>query len=330
MESYHFALIAIVIAAALGWMLTGLYARAMSATGRLEAPNERSLHKAPVPVGAGVAIVVTGVVLWPFVTHLDALLLASFAALAVVSWVDDRRALPPLVRLAAQAAAVAVCLSALSGEARVLTMLPLAVERVAIGLAWLWFINLFNFMDGIDGLAGSEAVAIAVGYAAVAGLAGLDSPLTGLALVLAAATGGYLVWNWHPASVLMGDSGSIPLGFLLGWLMIDLAVRGAWVPALILPAYFAADATITLMRRLLAGARPWQPHREHFYQRAVLGGASHAHVTLRVIAANVLLLALAMVSVTRPGLALAASSLVIAALLADLSRLAGKRLAKAK
>jgi len=181
----------------------------------------------------------------------------------------------------------------------------LAAERLLLGLAWLWFVNLFNFMDGIDGLAGSEAIAVAAGYLAVAALAGHLSPLWELTLVAAAATAGYLHWNWHPARVFMGDAGSIPLGFLLGWLMIDLALAGHWAAALILPLYFAADATITLARRLLEGRKPWEAHRGHFYQRAVLGGASPAAVVWRVTAANVALLGLALLSLRHPLVALA-------------------------
>ena len=183
-------------------------------------------------------------------------------------------------------------------------------------------INLFNFMDGIDGLAGSEAVAIAVGYCLIVAVAGLDTPLAQLALIAAGACAGYLVWNWHPAKVFMGDTGSIPLGFLLGWLMIDLACRGHWPAALILPLYFGADATLTLVRRLRRGEKPWQPHREHVYQRAVLGGAKPPAVVWRVNAANALLVILAVLSTRFPAWSLVAAVAVVGGLLMHLERLA--------
>jgi UDP-N-acetylmuramyl pentapeptide phosphotransferase/UDP-N-acetylglucosamine-1-phosphate transferase len=189
----------------------------------------------------------------------------------------------------------------------------------------LWFINLFNFMDGIDGLAGSEAVAVAIGYLAVVAFAGLDDPFWRLALVIAAAAGGYLFWNWHPAMVFMGDAGSIPLGFLLGWLMLDLALAGAWAAGLILPLYFVADATLTLLQRARRGATPWQAHREHFYQRAVLGGATPSGLVWRVGAANAALVALALFSVRHPLPALAAAAGLVCALLTYLAGLAGRR-----
>ena len=317
------------VAAALSWALVGLYTRAMTASRRVEPPNERSMHHVPVPVGGGIAVVATVVLLWPLwqgtlsKTHL--LLLASFAGLGILSWIDDRHSLSPALRIAAQAVAVAVCLASLAPEARVFPVLPVALERVLAGLAWLWFINLFNFMDGIDGLAGSETVAVALGYLLLLAGAGSDGPLSHLALIVAASVAGYLFWNWHPAKVFMGDAGSVPLGFLLGWLMLDLAASGYWIAALILPLYFVADATFTLIKRGLRGEKPWQAHREHFYQRAVLGGTPPAGVVWRVGAANVTLAALALASTAYPVLALAGAIAVVAALLGHLQRLAGAR-----
>jgi len=318
-----------VVAAALSWALVGLYTRAMTASRRVERPNERSMHHVPVPVGGGVAIVATAAILWPLwqgtLSQPHLLLLASFVGLGALSWIDDRDSLSPALRIAAQAVAVAVCLASLAPEARVFPVLPVALERLLAGLAWLWFINLFNFMDGIDGLAGSETIAVALGYLLLLAGAGREGPLSHLALIVAASVAGYLFWNWHPAKVFMGDAGSVPLGFLLGWLMLDLALRGYWVAALTLPLYFVADATFTLIKRGLRGEKPWQAHREHFYQRAVLGGTTPTGVVWRVGAANVALAALALASTAYPMLALAGAIAVVAALLGHLQRLAGAR-----
>jgi UDP-N-acetylmuramyl pentapeptide phosphotransferase/UDP-N-acetylglucosamine-1-phosphate transferase len=316
------------VAALSACLLTGVFLRVMRAANRLEQPSERGMHARAVPSGAGAAIVLVLLVLWPFWQgwRLDALaiaLLVATAGLAALSWIDDHHRLSPAVRFPAHFVAVALMLFLLDPGQRVAPFLSLAVERVLLGFGWLWFINLFNFMDGIDGIAGAEAVAVGVGYVAVAGAAGFDGPLRDLALVLGAASAGYLVWNWHPAKVFMGDTGSIPLGFLLGWLMIDLACRGHWAAAAILPLYFAADATLTLFMRLSRGETPWQAHREHFYQRAVLGGASPPAVVWRVNAVNVALIALALLSLRWPVLALIAAALLVAGLLAELQRLAG-------
>ncbi|HYP33691.1 MAG TPA: glycosyl transferase [Burkholderiaceae bacterium] len=329
MPPLAFPVVLAMLAALISWLLIGLYARAMAGTRQLDVPNARSMHRAPVPVGAGAAIVATIFLLWPptagAATSAHAPLLAGLAGLAGLSWIDDRRQLSPAVRLGAQAAAVALCLALLPATARLASGVPLAIERLALALAWLWFINLFNFMDGIDGLAGSEAVAIATGYLLLLSAMGLDGPLWRLALIIAAASAGYLLWNWHPAKVFMGDAGSIPLGFLLGWLMLDLGLRGRWSAAAILPLYFLCDATITLARRALRGNRPWEAHREHFYQRAVLAGASPAAVVCLVSATNLALLVLAVVSRDRPLPALAAALAAVALLLLQLQRMARRR-----
>jgi len=317
-----------IAAAVLGWSLVGIFTLVMSRWRRLDAPNERSMHSRPVPAGAGIGIVVTALLLWPWWhTRTDAFqlaLLTGCVALGLVSLADDHWRLSPALRFGAQAAVVAVCLLALPTEARLVPILPLALERGVVALAWLWFINLFNFMDGIDGLAGSETIAVAIGYLAVGAFAGLDDPYWGLALVIAASAGGYLFWNWHPAMVFMGDAGSIPLGFLLGWLMLDLALAGAWPAGLILPLYFLADATLTLLVRARRGETLWQAHRQHFYQRAVLGGTRPAGVVWRVGAVNAPLLALALVSVHHPLPALVAAAGLVWALLSHLNDL-GRR-----
>jgi UDP-N-acetylmuramyl pentapeptide phosphotransferase/UDP-N-acetylglucosamine-1-phosphate transferase len=207
-------------------------------------------------------------------------------------------------------------------DVRILPSVPLIVERLFLGLAWVWFINLFNFMDGIDGLAGSEVVFVGAGYLVLLSYTEVESPYSKLAIIAVGAAAGYLRWNWHPAKIFMGDAGSIPLGFLLGWLMIDLALRGYWAAAIILPLSFTADAAVTLVKRCAMGNKPWEAHREHYYQRAVLGGATPEFVVMRIAAVNLVLLILAVVSLTHSLAALAAAALVSTILLFHLEGLA--------
>ena len=318
--------------AGLSWMATGMVLHYLRRNAILDHPNERSSHKIPTPRGGGWGIMLAllpamALIGW-IVGSFDRVLpaFAGAVGLMAISWMDDRRSLPPLLRFGAQIAAVAIGLTALTSESPVFQgWLPFWLDRVAAAVCWLWFVNLFNFMDGIDGIAGAEAVAVAAGYALVAAVAGAGNPLEQLALVVAAATAGYLYWNWHPARVFMGDTGSIALGFLLGWLMIDLACRGLWAAAGILPLYFIADATLTLLKRLARGERLWQPHRQHAYQRAVLGGTRPSEVVLRTAVANAVLIALAVASIWHPVLALGAAAAVVAALLANLEGLARAR-----
>jgi UDP-N-acetylmuramyl pentapeptide phosphotransferase/UDP-N-acetylglucosamine-1-phosphate transferase len=248
------------------------------------------------------------------------LILVGATLLAIVSWLDDRHELSPATRLIPQIVVVLVSLDLVPLGGPVFQFwLPPVLDRVATGLAWLWFINLFNFMDGADGLTGSEAAAIGVGIVLVA--ASIDPATALIGAALAAAALGFLASNWAPARVFMGDVGSIPLGYLIGFLLLRLAALGMWRAALILPLYFLADATITLARRGLRGEKVWRAHREHFYQRAVLAGLSHAAMVRRVIVANLALIACAWAAENGYGIAgLGAACLVVAILLVVLTR----------
>ena len=299
----------------------------------IDRPNERSLHAAPTPRGGGIAPLAVIVVVWAGLAASGILPVAGLIVLlgaillAIVSWHDDRHSLALLLRLAAQIAAVALGLMALVPGGRVFQgWLPAGLDAAAAALFWVWFVNLFNFMDGIDGLAGSEAAAIGLGLMLFATIGSGQDP--GVALLAAALTGsavGFLVWNWAPARVFLGDAGSVPLGYLIGFLLLELAAKGAWKIALILPGYFLADATITLLRRLARGERVWQPHRQHFYQHAVLRGLGHAAVVRRVIAANLALVGCGWAAENGWGLAaLAAAAAIVVALLASLAGRPGR------
>lgn len=329
MAAAFLAIATALLTSALAWA----YFLGMRARKQLEPPSARGMHEAPVATGAGAVVIAVALGMWVTwnargLTGGHVLLLAAASFLAAMSWIDDRRGgLPPGVRLLGHTLAVTLLLLSLGGEQRFLPAMPALVERVLLGLAWVWFINLFNFMDGIDGLAGTETIAIAGGYVLVAGAPTPAEPMANLGLVIAAAAAGYLVWNWHPAKVMMGDTGSIALGFLLGWLMIDLAFRGHAAAAAILPLYFVADATLTLVRRVLRGEKPWQPHREHAYQRAALAVGSHAPVVVRIGAANVLLVVLAVLSKHFPLAALTGALAVVAILIGHLEQLARRSVA---
>ncbi|HEX5453304.1 MAG TPA: glycosyltransferase family 4 protein [Stellaceae bacterium] len=295
----------------------------------LDRPNERSSHTVPTPRGGGIAVIAAILAAWLALTGAGALpprlltIAAGALLLAVVSWRDDRRGLSPAVRLLAQFAAVGLGVWALSGGAIFQGWLPPLLDRAAAALLWVWFVNLFNFMDGIDGLAGSEAAAIGGGLTLTAGFGvAADPGLAVAAAAVATASLGFLRWNRAPARVFLGDVGSVPLGYLLGFLLLDAAARGHPWLALILPLYFLADATITLLRRLLRGERVWQAHREHFYQQAVRRGLGHAEVVRRVIAADLALIGCGWIAERwspAAGLALAAS--LVALLLVSLAGL---------
>ena len=294
----------------------------------LDLPNDRSSHTVPTPRGGGIAVIGAVLLAW-IIWWLSGrvppgtlgISLAT-ALLAIVCWVDDLRGLSPPARLAAQGVAVAIGLYVLPATGFALQVWPgPSAYFAAIGLLWVWWINVFNFMDGIDGLAGSEAAAIGGGLLLFSALGnGVDPVIALLAATILGAALGFLVWNWAPARIFLGDVGSAPLGYLTGYLLIDVAVRGRWKVALILPLYFLTDATITLSRRLLRGERIWEAHRQHFYQQAVRRGLGHAAVVRRVIAADLLLIGCGWASENGfGGLALGGAAAIVAALLVFLA-----------
>ncbi|MCH2273607.1 glycosyltransferase family 4 protein [Thalassospira sp.] len=264
----------------------------------LDMPNHRSSHAVPTPRGGGLAVtpllvfMVGAVFLWSGNADLPQwVMLAAAAALGMLSWFDDRHDLSPAIRFACQFVAVIVGVFAIDGPV-LQGLVPMWLDRILVVLAWVWFLNLFNFMDGIDGITGVEAGSIGLGIYILALLAPLpefvDLGYIGLG-VLSIMTG-FLIWNWHPAKLFLGDVGSVPLGFVLGWLLLELAARGAWMPALILPSYYLLDATFTLIKRGLRGEKVWQAHREHFYQQATRRGMSHARVSALIALANLALI----------------------------------------
>jgi UDP-N-acetylmuramyl pentapeptide phosphotransferase/UDP-N-acetylglucosamine-1-phosphate transferase len=303
--SVAFAAIAGFVVTLLG---TGLLIRVLTRGKVLDIANERSSHDVPRPRGGGLAIcaglaVGFGIAAFGLPSLLPLLwILLPFALLAVVSWLDDRQSLPWRLRLAAHGIAVATGLFVLLRMLAPEWTFGLVVLTALLGFAWLWFTNAFNFMDGIDGIASIEAIMIGLGVAAVS----LRFALPGaeLGLVLAASVAGFLIWNWPPSRIFMGDVGSIPLGFFCGFLLCWLALSGALAAALILPAYFLADATLTLLKRLLRGERLTDAHKSHWYQRAAGKTAKgHRQIDAIVIATNAVLIVLAWASAGQPVIA---------------------------
>lgn len=282
-------------------LLTAALRRYAVARSLLDIPNARSSHAVPTPRGGGLAIVVSFLAALPVLGLAGALpwtvlwaLLGAGALVALVGFLDDHDHLAAGWRLLAHFAAAAWVLAWLGGVPPVILfgvaatdLGPFAAVLAALYLVWL--LNLYNFMDGIDGIAGVEAICVCAGGGALYVLAGLpDLALT--PLVLAAATAGFLAWNFPPARIFMGDAGSGFLGLMLG----ALSLQAAWVaPSLlwswvILLGVFVVDATLTLLRRLARGERVYQAHRSHAYQHAARRLGRHRPVTLMVGAINLL------------------------------------------
>ncbi len=219
--------------------------------------------------------------------------------LAIVGAIDDIRPLGAAPRLVIQAIAVGGVVAMLPADFHILPV-PQLAERALLLLGGLWFVNLVNFMDGIDWITVAEVVPVTAGVVAL-GLVGAAPPEDLLvALALLGATIGFAPFNKPVARLFLGDVGSLPMGLILGWILLMLAGRGHIVAALLLPLYYLADATITLGRRLARREAVWQAHRTHFYQRATDGGFSVTEIVARVFTLNVALGVLALVSAMEP------------------------------
>ena len=273
----------------------------------LDHPNERSAHTAPTPRGGGLAVVVVvaswltlagfaGIAEWKFVAGVG----GGSVAVAAIGWLDDLRSLSANVRLACHFLAATWTVWCLGG----MPSLSLGYTNAHLGIAGavlavvglVWMTNLFNFMDGIDGIAGVEALSIGAFGGGLLLVSGAPVLAT-LSLVTAGAAFGFLLWNWSPARIFLGDVGSGFLGFVFGSLAIasENAQRLPVMIWAILAAAFIVDATITFGRRLRRGY--WRhAHRTHAYQRAVQSGRSHAIVSGGVAGLNVLLGAIAIVT----------------------------------
>ncbi|MDI9349227.1 MAG: glycosyltransferase family 4 protein [Candidatus Symbiobacter sp.] len=293
----------------------------------LDHPNHRSLHAVPTPRGGGIAIMVGLLPAWwdmirqysgcqnlpqdvwfqPCALPLIAIGIIAYILAAFSFW-DDVKPLPAQLKLLFQAVMVGIAITLLPPDFFPLQILPqylgdtggMIAAKIIIGILWLWFVNLYNFMDGSDGMTAIEtaflglAIALsipllkAIQYFTAPEIIPIASPLplAALSLALAMASLAFLRFNWHPAQVFLGDVGSIPLGFLLGFLLIGLVNATQWPLAIILPLYYWADSGVTLARRMVAGEKFWLPHRSHYYQRAVLAGASHGAVAKHVFTTN--------------------------------------------
>jgi UDP-N-acetylmuramyl pentapeptide phosphotransferase/UDP-N-acetylglucosamine-1-phosphate transferase len=304
-------------------------------------PNARSSHETPTPQGGGIAVLaaifITSYTAFYFLpSHAAAALRFPIisGAIVLISGVGMIADVHPenfVSRLLLQTLAVATVIVVLPTGLRVLPILPLVVERIGLVICGLWFVNLVNFMDGLDWMTVAEVVPVSGALAAI-GLFGILPPLaTVVSLALCGAMLGFAYFNRPVAKLFLGDVGSLPIGLMLGWLLILLAGHDAAIAAVLLPLYYLADSSITLVRRALNGEEVWRAHRTHFYQRATDRGLSVYEVVARVFAVNLVLAVLALATVLAPSYptditALAAGSAVVAGLLLTLSR--GRRAAR--
>jgi UDP-N-acetylmuramyl pentapeptide phosphotransferase/UDP-N-acetylglucosamine-1-phosphate transferase len=298
----------------------------------LARPNARSSHVVPTPQGGGIAVMVATVItaIPALMTFAPAdlvqvwIVFAAVVFLALVGAVDDIRTIEAVPRLIMQFVAVGAVVALMPADAHIVPWLPLWLERALLVVGGVWFVNLTNFMDGIDWMTVTEVAGITIGLVILGLLGVLPLAPTIVALALLGGIIGFAPFNKPVARLFLGDVGSLPIGLLLFWLLMHLAGRGQVVAALLLPLYYLADATLTLLLRITRGESILQAHRGHFYQRATNLGWTVPDIIARVALTNALLVLLALAStwVSLPSAqaaALAAGVAVVALLLRRLT-----------
>jgi len=311
----------IVLALFISWALM-LLLRPWLARYVMVQPSARSSHDQPTPRGGGIAVVLAvllaaWVPLSPGLLQNEAsqllVVTAATTLLALVGAIDDIRSLPAAARLAMQCVAVGALVTALPNDIQILPQVPSSIERTGVFLAGVWFVNLVNFMDGIDWMTVAEVVPVTAAIL-VLGLGGVIGALpTVIAAALLGAIIGFAPFNRPVAKVFLGDVGSLPIGLLVGWILLQLAGSGHLAAAVILPLYYLADATITLVGRIARRESIWQAHRTHFYQRATDRGFAVREVITRVFLLNLTLAALALIAVAGQNILVSVAMLCVAA-----------------
>lgn len=311
------SLLAVAIAALISALITWT-SRPLLQRYALARPNARSSHRIPTPQGAGIAVIAATLIVasawaaWANIAIPLALVIATIV-IALVGFADDIVSLPVPVRLVLQAACVGAVVFTAPDTARIVPALPLMLERGLILLAGIWFVNLVNFMDGLDLMTVAEVVPVTAALLLLGLLGDLSWPVVLIATALCGAMLGFAPFNKPTAKVFLGDVGSLPIGLLLGWCLLELAWRGQPAAALLLPAYYLADSTITLFRRIARREQFWSAHRSHFYQRATDNGFTVPRVICEVFALNLVLALLAVISVRAGSVAITSLALIAGA-----------------
>ena len=250
----------------------------------IDLPNQRSSHITPTPKGAGIIIVFSFVLLYHlYLGFSDFFLSISLIILASFSLINDFKQLSPLVRFISHIFAVLIFLFLwpyASDTNLFVTFIPYWLDKIILITSILWFINLFNFMDGIDGISGTQSIIIGTGaFTSSLLFAPKDINLILFFSGFLAGSGiAFLYWNWHPAKVFLGDVGSIPIGLICAALFILLYKNDLWFCVFILFNYYLIDATFTLLKRLIKKEKFWKPHNDHLYQIAIKKGKKHSTV----------------------------------------------------
>jgi UDP-N-acetylmuramyl pentapeptide phosphotransferase/UDP-N-acetylglucosamine-1-phosphate transferase len=317
MLSFAAAVLAALLSAGMTWAIRPLLLRLA-----LAKPNARSSHRIPTPQGAGIAVIsatlaaAAAAIAFAAVPDIKIPVTVFGATLfiAAVGFADDVHSIPVLPRLVLQGLAVAAVVFAAPDDLRIVPACPLWIERALTLVAGLWFVNLVNFMDGLDLMTVAEAVPVTAAVALLGWLGDAPASAMIVAAALCGALLGFAPFNRPVARIFLGDVGSLPIGLLLGWCLLQLAWHQQFAAALLLPLYYLTDATVTLLRRMARREPFWAAHRSHFYQRATDHNFTVIRVVGEVFALNLGLAVLAIASIEAHSVAVDIAALLVGAI----------------
>ncbi len=286
------AVLILVVTTLLSWFCVGRLRRVLIAKNIVDLPNERSMHQGQVPRGGGliiVAMLLVALVILSFTSGRSQLFLALSVIVLLwsgLSWWDDKHDLSPKLRLILQIVFAALTVSALGWVDNIQLSSSLRIPLLWIGalstfVGVLWLANLYNFMDGMDGFAAAQTIIASLTFGFWFWAFG-DLEIAFICLVVASASYGFLLWNWQPAKIFMGDVGSVSMGVFFACLIIIASTRFdvPVVSMVMLLGVFVFDASLTILRRAINLQKIWLPHRQHYYQRLGLAGMAHEKIVI--------------------------------------------------
>lgn len=286
------------------YFLIGVFIKVSQRLQLVDTPNERSNHKIPVPRGAGIVIIFAmNALLFVFAVYNNYFnaqilsLIISLLFIASVFFVEDIITLKIHYRLISQILVVAFGMYFILGkEVIIFPYLPDFINYIIVFISWLWFINLYNFMDGIDGITATETIAICFGVILISHHLQQIIPIE-IATIIIVSMIVFLLFNWSPAKVFIGDGGSVALGFLIGLLLIRIAHFTNVLVSITLALYYLSDSGITIVKRMMKGEAIWLAHSDHFYQKAIRKGMSAKLIVCLISIVNLCLIGFALIMI---------------------------------
>lgn len=282
------------------WILLRILLKHHRGLFALDRPNKRSMHVQPIPRGGGIVIAglfVLGSIFfiptWPGIHRCLVALVGGTLVISIVGWLDDQKSLNSFTKFTVQLVIGVICVGLIQPETTIYLFTEKMVDLtsfilIPVIVLWItWIMNVFNFMDGIDGLVASQTIVNAFVLSIWFFYIG-DTSIALVCLILCGATSGFIFYNWAPAKIFLGDSGSLSVGLIFGVLAIYGVTKHEMpvIGFIVLYGIFLADTGITLLHRMLKGERWWEPHDQHFYQRIVRTGISHSKMSIIFLMAN--------------------------------------------